>query len=531
MVLIDDHWSDSQAAPPPVISPDNIVLTPPPVPLADQIVVHEEIPGEVSSPTSIARTDPAYLRDIGIEIANQGFLFTGFSYTDAKKETVFELASKSDILILDWLLGSGNPIPALDLLERLGKSGSPRFIFILTDQSDLGNIRKNISERLGEKSEGTGHVFSCGPFSFSIKNKPHNVGGNSVSATEVLNEAVKGIQQRFAGLLQLAALQLLSRYKEKLHEVLMHFNSELDLPFITEWLEENSPIGPNSRFRDLMIDEWRSLVEQDHSPEKSILSGDGISAFIASKASKPRWGGKSAKRVYKILDKQKDKFPTEGVELTELEKEIQDWMGDCRSMWPNLTKPRGIIWKPGVLKTMIGGYLSIACETDLKHQKKLVDLDAFFHSKSDLPPKLDQGTVLIDPAGTYLVCITPTCDCSRPKERIKNCYVFLRANKVNFKKLKNYPEGVVVAVRSKEGLNLLLAVTPNPTFTYRIVNPSLERNLRASNTFKSKSTFVLKPVAQLRPTRVQALISLAAGKSIEIGLDRSELLRQLCRSN
>jgi hypothetical protein len=162
--------------------------------------------------------------------------------------------------------------------------------------------------------------------------------------------------------------------------------------------------------------------------------------------------------------------------------------------------------------------------------EKLADLDVLFQCQANLPLKLNQGTVLIDPMGIYLICITPTCDCSRPA-RIKNCYVFLEANLVDIATLKNHPEGSVVALRTNDNGNLLLAVNLKPTYTYKITNPSLENDIHASGTYGTETTFIAKPVAQLRAARVQSLISLAAGKSIEVGLDRSELLRQLCKSN
>ena len=311
VVLIDDHWSEAQGAP--IIEsldPVQINTEPLTVPLQED-VDEDIIADDIRSPSSLTSTgDPAYLREIGTEITKQGFLFTGFQYKDDLKETAFELASKSDILILDWYLGNADPRPALALLKRLGTTGSPRFVFILTDQ-DLAEVRNRIIEQLGKPTKGTKLVFSCGTFSFSLKNKPQTGGPNTVDPANVLNEAINGIREQFGGLLQLAALQLLSSYKGKLHEVLAHFSSKLDAPFIAEWLENSGPIGPNSCFKGLMIDEWRSLVEKDQPSATSMLSEEGISAFIASKKDIPQWGGKSAEAVLKRIEhkKQRQLFP------------------------------------------------------------------------------------------------------------------------------------------------------------------------------------------------------------------------------
>ena len=533
VVLIDDHWSEAQNAPAfESIDVTNINFDPQTIPPQEGVDSTSSVRDERTPIVPMSITDPAYLREIGQEITNQGFLFTGFPYTDALSETAFKLAAKADILILDWHLGNVDSRPALALLESLKGTGSPRFIFILTDQN-LGNVRKQICKQLGETSKGKGLVFSCGPFCFSLKNKPQAGGQNTVDPANVLNEAINGIRAQFGGLLQLAALQLLSSYKGKLHEVLAHFSGELDAPFIAEWLEDGSPIGPNNCFRSLMIDEWRSLVERKQPSVFSILSEEGIAAFIASKKDIPQWGGKSAAIVRgRIKHKQQISFPTSGENLSDLEQEIQDWMVNGDSKWPALTKPKGITWKPEVVRAIAWGYLSVACMNDQEQQTQLVNLDAFFHTQSTLPSRLSQGTVLQRKAGgKYLVCITPTCDCERPEARIDYLYSFLLADRISPDSPINAEEGAVVAVRTVSNGSFLLRVILKPSLSFQIKEAALGDDLNLVNPFNSRQSFRAKPIAQLRPARVQSLISLTAGRSIEVGLDRSEILRKLCKSN
>ena len=144
VVLIDDHWSEAQSAPI-IESLDSTQLDLEPQPIPPQARIDSTITArDEEIPTaSISITDPAYLREIGNEITKQGLLFTGFHYTDALSNTAFHLASKADILILDWNLGNMDSRPALALLEELKTTGSPRFIFILTDQG-LDEVRKRI---------------------------------------------------------------------------------------------------------------------------------------------------------------------------------------------------------------------------------------------------------------------------------------------------------------------------------------------------------------------------------------------------
>ena len=532
VVLIDDHWSEAQSAP--IIEnldPIQINTEPQTIPLQEGVDEAITTDDKRSPSSSTSTDDPAYLREIGTEITKQGFLFTGFQYKDALKETAFKLASKSDILILDWYLGNVDPKPALALLKKLETTGSPRFIFILTDQQDLDEIRKRIIEQMGEPTGGTSLVFNCGPFSFSLKNKPQAGGANSVLATQVLEEAISGIRERFGGLLQLAALELLGQYRDCLHEVLDHFHSDTDLPFILEWFEAESPIRDSHSFNALAIDEWTASVTRRYPPSKAqTIKNETISALLVDWKESINLPDKCEERLKESITDAKVPFPTDQKKIADLMGSLAKWMVSSDSCWPaNLEgASRKAPWGKSKQRILAMNYLGLR-KGITSPIETLKDLDVLFQCKANFPSTLEQGTVLLEPDGNYLICITPACDCSRPS-RIKNCYVFLEALKIDTSTLKDHIEGTVVAVRNEES-NCLLAVTLNPTFTYKIANPSLKSDLLASFNFGSKDSFVLKPISQLRPTRVQSLVSLAAGKSIEVGLDRSEILRQLCKSN
>ena len=533
VVLIDDHWEEGQNAPIlEEIDPNQLnhepLMIPPQENIKEAIATIDE--GKPSAPLSF--TDPAYLREIGKEITNQGFLFTGFNYKDTKSETARKLAAKSDILILDWHLGNVDARPALAILEYLKTTGSPRFVFILTDQ-DLVEVRKQIIELLGEPTGGADlMIFSCGPFSFSLKNKPEATGSNIVMAKKVLDEAIAGIRARFGGLLQIAALELLGQYRDCLHEVLDHFHANADFPFILEWLEKDSPIRDGHSFSSLAIDEWTARVSRRFSSsEAQTIKDETVSALLANWNETTSLPNQYEEKLKKAIKEEGKPFPDDQGKINELMESLKDWMASSGSSWPDSLRGlnRGDAWPKSTKRILAMNYLGLRKEV-ASPIEALIDLDVLFQCQANLPSTLEQGTVLLVSNNKYLICITPACDCSRPS-RIKHCYVFLEAAKVDISTLKDHPEGTVVALRTKDNGNLLLAVTLNPTFTYKITNPSLESNIVASFTFESTDTFIIKPVAQLRPARVQSLISLAAGKAIAVGLDRSELLRQLCKSN
>lgn len=535
-VLIDDHWSESQVSIPSEVTDsgqiDVSVQSVPPAEIIESSEENSEI-GAPSTPatTQAPTTDPAYLRDIGKKITEEGFLFTGFSYTEARKDTAFNLASKSDVLILDWLLGNGDPEPALDLLMKLKETGSPRFIFILTNQTDLGQVREKITERLGERAEGANLVFNCGHFSFSLKNKPETGGENTVNPEKVLEEAIIGIRQRFGGLLQLAALEILNQYRDRLHEVLSHFDKNTDLPFVLEWFENESPIGPNQTFSSLAVDEWTARVARRFPVSKSrIFTDDSVAARIRE------WGettlpGNWTDKLREAINGEVEPFPTEEPKIEQLKKSLDEWLQSSRGRWPTELKglPKGKIWCKTSKRLLSMSYMGIKAGVDLP-MESLINLDVLFQCQANLPTKLDQGTVVKDNTGTYFICITPMCDCTRPG-RVKNNYVFLSAQKIELKQLHSFQEGIVVAIRTNECEKLILAVDQKPTFTLKIADPLLDKDLEASFPFGSiENKLILKPIAQLRQARVMALVSLAASNAISVGLDRSELLRQLCDS-
>ena len=123
VVLIDDHWSEALNAPvTETIDPELLNLDPQSIPPQTDVDSSGTIPNEAAPAALASATDPAYLREIGTEITSQGLLFTGFAYKDALSATACKLASKADILILDWYLGTQDSRPALDLLEGLKDS-------------------------------------------------------------------------------------------------------------------------------------------------------------------------------------------------------------------------------------------------------------------------------------------------------------------------------------------------------------------------------------------------------------------------
>lgn len=525
VVLIDDHWLEAQNVPvfESIAAAPLLNLEPQTIPPQEGVDSTTARDAEIST-VSTSITDPAYLREIGKEITNQGLLFTGFAYTDALKETAFHLASKSDILILDWHLGNVDSRPALALLEKLKNSGSPRFIFILTDQN-LAEVRTKITEQLGGATGEDGLVFSCGPFSFSLKNKPQADSPDSVLPTQVLGEAISGIRARFGGLLQLAALELLGQYRDCLHEVLDHFHSDTDFPFILEWLEGESPIRDSHSFNALAIDEWTARVFRRFPPAKSLaLTSATVSACLKNWHETADLPENPGDKLRELVKDEIKSFPQDEQKASELIKSLDDWLDSSNSSWPeSLASSFGKDNRRVLAMNYLGIRKGVTSPADT-----LIALDALFQCQANLPPKIEQGTVLQAPGDIFLICITPSCDCIRPA-RINNCYMFLEAIKLETSMLKKYPESNVVAIRTANNENMLLGVSPKPTFTYLIPDSSVITELHAYATCGGDNFFTIKPIAQLRPSRIQSLISLAAGKAIEVGLDRSELLRQLCQ--
>ena len=532
VVLIDDHWPNTQTAASLEIDIADQVDTELPS-IGPQEQEQDLMTGQgEDKPVSASITDPNYLVEIGDEIIKEGLLFTGFTYVDESKETAYKLALKSDILILDWFLGGGDSRPALALLAKLKETGSPRFIFILTDQN-LDSVKKTIIESMGEATGEEDFVFNCGPFSFSLKNKAQEGGQHSVVASRVLPEAIDGIYSRFGGLLQLAALELLGRYRNCLHDVLDYFDSDTDFPFILEWLERDSPIKDSHSFNTLAIEEWTAKVLTRFPPSDSTaLTDSTISASLSNWHQTTNLQGDANNKLLSLLKEESIKFPTDATKATNLMKSLDDWLSSSPLNWPDelAGASKGATWGEKAKKKIAMNYLAVRKGKD-SVAESLVNLDALFQCQASLPTRIKQGTVFQTASGKFLICITPACDCERPVNRINNCFMFLQAEKLETSEIKNHFESSVVAIRTVENDYLLLGVLPKPTFTYMLPDSSITKRLKAYSTCCVTSFFHLTPIAQLRPTRVQALISQTAGNAIEVGLDRSELLRSYCKGN
>ena len=93
----------------------------------------------------------ASLLEFERDATKKGILFSGLTYR--KKEhhdTVIELASRADIIVLDWELASDNGREAISILKRLIGTGL-RFICMFTQEEGLSQIKRHIIESLNEK--------------------------------------------------------------------------------------------------------------------------------------------------------------------------------------------------------------------------------------------------------------------------------------------------------------------------------------------------------------------------------------------
>jgi hypothetical protein len=259
------------------------------------------------------------------------------------------------------------------------------------------------------------------------------------------------------------------------------------------------------------------------------LTDSTISACLKNWHESTKLPKEAATKLRELVTVEIRNFPPDGQSADELMASLDAWLGSSNSRWPENLAGANPPWGKEKRQILAMNYLGVR-----KGVKSVADsliaLDALFQCQANLPSRIEQGTVFRTLDDKFLICITPACDCDRPS-RINNYYMFLEATKLEKTMLKNYHESNVVTIRTKNNEYILLGVSPKPTVTYKISEPSIDTVLFAYATFESKTFFPLMPAAQLRPSRVQSLISLTAGKVIEVGLDRSELLRQLCKAN
>jgi len=229
-------------------------------------------------------------------VKKEGILFSGITYR--KKEhhnLVVDLASRADIVVLDWELASDDGLEAIWILQQLIGMGL-RFICIFTQKERLHEIMKHIKKELGVKlpeqrePSGDSAIPEEGPLEFKIENLVIAIRKKRSATSDVnsefivepctlLDEAIKAMAKVYKGFIQLVMLEITNAHRQYLPNILDRFDPDLDPAFLAEFTDEDSPISRSDAFIGILLDECRAHLKKARS---KLLNSDGIKAYSKS---------------------------------------------------------------------------------------------------------------------------------------------------------------------------------------------------------------------------------------------------------
>ena len=482
-------------------------------------------------------------------LLRQGVLTCGLRYQRKDRKTAIDLARRADIVVLDWHLVRDDGAEALEILKEL-QGDALRFVCIWTGHGRAEVVKEMLIRGLGPPLAEHGRADLQFPnlvIAIRIKEDMEDDPELAVSPDRLLEFAIAGLANSFGGLVQLAVLEMTHRHREHLPRILEHVGRTIDTAVLLEAGDEDSPVGPGGAFLGVLVDEWRSRLEQDHE-SLNVLSHKGRQAFGAEL-------GKALNNISTEDLKQhliSADIPEEiaAVFSKKASPEIKHWLEEgCEGSLPVVA---GISFKKGDrTKNAAWGVLSsmtrreTPLETDHPSRADILEpllrLDTLFHQQFEPPGALTQGTIVrvrSSERSDYLICTTPLCDAGRPK-KVGGLYSFVRTRLVSTENVLKGVGAQWYCVVKHSGEYLCLDVLVKERVSLEVWNPNFSdshvvhaRFSLGGNREKESSRegeIELHPVAQLRLDHALALSSASATDAARVGVNRVELIRSRIR--
>lgn len=438
---------------------------------------------------------------------------------------LFTLCEKADAVILDWDLfneDGANILPLIKNLVSEDHTNIPhhaRLCIIYTSRPDLLRVIGEIITFLEKfdlpsiPPDATAPTtLVVGATRVVVLGKPESPGRTSESkALEVEEEALASrVIDEFAniypGILSVYALHGLASVRNNAKKILDKFSQDLDGPFFLH--------------RSLILPGNEEAFEQV--PE--LIAEELLSILLDTQIPRAAMQSMIDERVSQFTLKPVDflKAKVEGIPTSDLPSCFLK--GDPRIIPKD--KKKGLSEED--IEVL---HKSLGCDETFAHKK----LAALFNSRtqycSELPPRLDFGTVLeLLPKGEgqksrYAFCMMPSCDCVRLKGEI--AFPFWELRETEF-------DGAIGLVVFDDGKFLELFVYGKPHKQLIIDNFSADvtkgvvvaDNATAPFFFTGKNE-KFKWVAQLKPAHAQRIAHRIGQAFSRVGVLEAEWLRRL----
>ncbi|MEM9291854.1 MAG: response regulator receiver domain [Acidobacteriota bacterium] len=544
-VIIDDHWPDQfgSAVAGDASTTDESSL------IEDQIpeyLEEEELEKLVTEfPLRRQRSgedpDANLLSKIHHTLIETGLLTCGLRYIQNDRDKAIRLAQSADIVVLDWHLVDDDGAEALEILRALKGDHSQgqalRFVCIFTGNAKISEVRTRLNtffELTPSSFEESNPNLRIDNLVIAIRNKEGGATGNTpftVAPDSFLEEVLKGISENYGGLVQLTMLELTQHHRRHLPAILERLDSNLDAAVLLEVGDEKSPVGRGGSFLAILIDEWRAHLEQTNKQLRAldIANLKLLWRLLAEKLSMVTCEDLETSLIEAGFSNPKKAKSIAGQGQRE---SLQRWLMSGFSNSGRL--PRGIQEKTSFFAERGIVLAAMGLKTE-KLNESFLCLDALFHQQFEKPLALSQGTLVADEraseAPAYLLCITPSCDADRPREKIENLFTFLRTKEVDTPNIFAGPvkRSTYCVIRLDSGF-LCLEIYIKQKVTLKIADrffgaEGIIQGIQPLDRRKRPEKIKLKAVAQLRIDHALAVTAASAADGSRVGVNRVERIR------
>lgn len=344
------------------------------------------------------------------------------------EDEVLTAAARSDILVLDWQMNDEGAL-ATRIVRRLVEQdeeagGRLRLIAIYTGQSPLAPVRDQLKDGF-PKLEVSGEevALACGSTKVIFLTKAAasvlpGEAGLSVAPDDLAPRLVQEFAAFAGGLLPNAVLAAIAGVRLHTHKVLARFNRNLDGPFLTHRALLKTSIDAEQFAATLILAELEAKVPLE------LITADYLGESAIRDYVEHRMQAGLKPRL--MLDKAGDKLLD--LELDQVCNLIENGMGVFTADQTKQIAEKEKIKFPerlhDSLRKDLHNRLYALADDDVETGKRNHEQFAIaakikkdgLSVNGDSPdnlPKLRLGTLLVDDAGDYWLCVTPLCDSER----------------------------------------------------------------------------------------------------------------------
>lgn len=499
------------------------------------------------------------------------------------QETVVNLATCADIIILDWQLHNDNGEFARTIISQIVKNHEPtlkqlRLITIYTGDPNILNVAEKVKETLVKlgievRQNESAPILMVDSIKIIVLAKKASgvaVGLESyqVGFSELADKVTHEFTSMTAGLISNAVLLALTKIRQNTSKILNNFSRNLDAPFLTHRALQVDPRDAEEHLTSLIAEELQAILAEaqigqkttDLETIKSWLVGTNFHVptthhYLPAPAVKKLRNTQSETniKVHKkyienqndISDDHKEKlleiYSQNYDDINQLKERLKSWIDTNSELTDFLT-----LTNEDILDLLISGIEDWEAKPKgLKNQnshtfhftklfstssKDKFDLDEQFALATstrtfygEAPRKLTLGTIVkhdSDNGSQYLLCVQPKCDTYRLVE--PRVFLFLPLSPVSEDKQFNF------VVKNNEAY-LRLALEKKP---YQLVLPEFSPNeelqivITKDGEYKAVDNKKYQWIAELRFEHAQRVSNRLATELSRVGVNESQWLRR-----